>query len=480
MQPQSIHAQKKSIDFSPNARKAYQLIMQLRFKEAEQKIQNIRTSEPNNYVTYFLENYIDFFSAFIGETDADFDKMKANKNMRLSMIDKTDPSSPYFLYCKAEMQLQWALARLKFEEYTRAFFEIKAAYKDLNSNTKKFPNFILNKKSMGVLHAAIGTIPDEYRWGVSWLGGMDGTIDQGIRELESVIRYDRPFLFRDEAIVMYAFVQLHLNNDAENAWKVVSQAGLDTDNSPLACFALSNIAMRSGRNDVAINILMKRPGGSNYFPFHYLNFMLGMAKLHRLDPDADLYLKSYLRQFKGRNYIKEAYQKLAWSQLVEGNVAGYLMNNANIIKYGRAIVDEDKAALREANAGQMPNIDLLKARLLYDGNYYQRSYQLLNSKKESDFNSVQERLEYNYRMGRVLHSLSNEAAALNYYMITLEKGKKYPNYYACNAALNIGLIYEEKNNKAQARKYYNLCLSLSPSEYKSSLHQKAKAGLNRL
>jgi hypothetical protein len=128
--------------------------------------------------------------------------------------------------------------------------------------------------------------------------------------------------------------------------------------------------------------------------------MLGMAKLHRLDPDADLYLKSYLRQFKGRNYIKEAYQKLAWSQLVEGNVAGYLMNNANIIKYGRAIVDEDKAALREANAGQMPNIDLLKARLLYDGNYYQRSYQLLNSKKESDFNSVQERLEYNYRMGQ--------------------------------------------------------------------------------
>jgi hypothetical protein len=71
--------------------------------------------------------------------------------------------------------------------------------------------------------------------------------------------------------------------------------------------------------------------------------MLGMAKLHRLDPDADLYLKSYLRQFKGRNYIKEAYQKLAWSQLVEGNVAGYLMNNANIIKYGRAIVDEDKS-----------------------------------------------------------------------------------------------------------------------------------------
>jgi hypothetical protein len=67
MQPQSIHAQKKSIDFSPNARKAYQLIMQLRFKEAEQKIQVIRTSEPNNYVTYFLENYIDFFSAFIGE-----------------------------------------------------------------------------------------------------------------------------------------------------------------------------------------------------------------------------------------------------------------------------------------------------------------------------------------------------------------------------------------------------------------------------
>jgi hypothetical protein len=59
-------------------------------------------------------------------------------------------------------------------------------------------------------------------------------------------------------------------------------------------------------------------------------------------------------------------------------------------------------------------------------------------------------------------------------MITLEKGKKYPNYYACNAALNIGLIYEEKNNKAQARKYYNLCLSLSPSNTNQALHQRLK------
>jgi len=477
-----IYGHKKTIEFTPKARQAYSLIMQLRLDEAGESIRQLRLREPDNYVSYFLDNYIDFFKVFIGEREEDLKRMKDNKTTRLSMIAKTDPASPYLLYCKAEMQLQWALARLKFEEYTRAFFEIKSAYSDLQDNTKRFPDFVANKKSLGVLHAAIGTIPDEYKWGVSWLGGMSGTIDQGVRELESVIRYgnNHSFLFRDEAVVMYAFVMLHLNNDAERAWKIVSDSDLDPTSSPLACFALSNIAMRTGRNDIAISYLTKRPTGSKFYTFHYLNFMLGVAKLHRLDTDADLYLQSFIKTFKGRNYIKEAYQKLAWAQLIEGNISGYLMNNANILKYGRALVDEDKAALKEAKSAEIPDVTLLKARLLFDGGYFSRSYQVLTGTSEASFKNIKQKLEYNYRLGRVLHSMSNENAALKYYLITIQKGKNNPAYFACNAALNTGLIYEERNNYSLARKYYNLCLSLSPSEYKSSLHQKAKAGLSRL
>ena len=87
-----------------------------------------------------------------------------------------------------------------------------------------------------MLHAAIGTIPDEYKWGVSWIGGMKGTIDQGIGELEAVINYGNKneFLFKDESVVMYAFVMLHLNNKPEKAWQVISTSKIDPKTSPLA------------------------------------------------------------------------------------------------------------------------------------------------------------------------------------------------------------------------------------------------------
>ena len=119
---QSVTAQTKTITFTKDATTAYQLVMQLRLKEAQQMIDKVKKETPDNYVVYFLENYIDFFTIFIGENSADFKKLKENKDKRLEMIGKTDPRSPYYLYCKAEINLQWALVRLKFEEYTKAFF----------------------------------------------------------------------------------------------------------------------------------------------------------------------------------------------------------------------------------------------------------------------------------------------------------------------------------------------------------------------
>lgn len=479
---QSVTAQTKTITFTKDATTAYQLVMQLRLKEAQQMIDKVKKETPDNYVVYFLENYIDFFTIFIGENSADFKKLKENKDKRLEMIGKTDPRSPYYLYCKAEINLQWALVRLKFEEYTKAFFEVKSAYSDLQDNSRKFPGFVANKKSLGVLHAAIGTIPDEYKWGVSWIGGMKGTIDQGIGELEDVINYGKKneFLFKDEAVVMYAFVMLHLNNKPEKAWQVISTSKIDPKTSPLACFAISNIAIRTGRNELAIKYLTNRPKGTKYYPFFYLDFMLGVAKLHRLDGDAAEHLEIYIKNFKGRNYIKEAYQKLAWSYLADGNLNGYTLNMANVLKYGKDQLDEDKTAQKEAKGGISPHPLLLQARLLFDGGYLVRAYKLLNATDESYFKSVNDRLEYNYRKGRVAHSLKNYMEALQYYTQTIEKGRNSSSYFACNAALNVGLIYEAQNKTSLAKQYYNLCLSLQPSEYKSSLHQKAKAGLLRM
>lgn len=83
---------------------------------------------------------------------------------------------------------------------------------------------------------------------------------------------------------------------------------------------MSNIAIRTGRNDLAISYLTNRPSGPRYLPFYYLDFMLGSAKLHRLDRDANIYLEVYTKTSKAgiisRRHIKNS-PGMIWSTAIQ-------------------------------------------------------------------------------------------------------------------------------------------------------------------
>ena len=55
-----------------------------------------------------------------------------------------------------------------------------------------------------------------------------------------------------------------------------------------------------------------------------------------------------------------------------------------------------------------------------------------------------------------------------------------PYYFAANAALQLGIIYEKQADFKKAAEYYELAQSMENVEYKNSINQKAKAGLNRI
>jgi hypothetical protein len=400
----------------------------------------------------------------------------------LAAIAAGDASSPYYLYLQADIRLQWALVRLKFGETANAFTEVSKAYKLLRRNVQRFPDFMPNYKDMGVLHAMVGTIPEGYRWGIKLLSGLDGTIEQGCQELETVVAYaaKNDFVFANETAALYAYVLLHLANRSEEAWQTVIAARFRPQENLLHCFVMANVAMRTGRNDTAIRLLSQRPQGPEYKDFPYLDFMLGLAKLRRLDSDADKYFLRYLSRFGGQNFIKEAYQKLAWHALLNGKAQAYRQYMDACQRLGAEVVGGDKSAQKEAAGGLAPHRELLKARLLFDGAYFERAYRVLEKKNPQDFPIPRQQLEYAYRMGRILHGMKEYSKALFYYQRTIEVGRDAPYFFACNAALQSGLIYESLNSRAKAREYFNLCLAISPDEHRTGLHQQAKSGLARL
>lgn len=471
----------KYFDFSVAAKSAYQNALSLRLTEARATIELMKRNEPDNLMAIYVENYLDFVTIFANDNESEYRRLSNNMDKRLDKLSRGDRQSPYYLYTQAEIRLQWAVLRMRFSDFLSGASDVKQAYALLEQNQKKFPDFIANKKSLGLLHAMIGNIPDDYKWAVRGLGGMSGTTEQGLKELEEVLEYARnhEFIFEDEAVVTYSFLQLYLNNKPGIAWQTIKNSKLNPKTNPLASYALAMVAMRAEQNDEAIRILQNFPTGSMYHDLYHRNYLLGLAKLRRLDGDANQALELFLKQYKGVNGIKECYQKLAWFSLIQGNLNAYRNYINQVKQQGTDNSEPDKAALQEAKSTEMPDTRLIKARLLFDGGYYQRAYDLLKT-AAADYSSNRKlSLEYTYRVGRITHRMGKTIEAIRYYQQTVDNGANEPWYFACNAALQIGLLNEEKRDFQNARIAYQRCLSLHPSEYSNSLHAQAKAGLSR-
>ncbi|MBL0026183.1 MAG: tetratricopeptide repeat protein [Saprospiraceae bacterium] len=456
---------------------AFKDINSLKIKSGRKKLIMVRISDPGNALVYYVENYIDFYTLFIQEDESEYKLLLKNKELRLNKIKKSDSSSPYYLYCQAEIILQWATIKLKFGDRIDAALDVYEAYNLLKKNRDKFPDFVENNKSLSVIHAISESVPG---W-IKKIMGINGSVDMGTKEISILASkaFSEQSIFKEEIVAIYSYILFYANNKKEEAYQLFDKYQIDHKSNPLVTFLKATMAQKIGKNEEAIRILQERPQGPEYLPFYYLDFMYGKFKLYRLDRDADKYIVRFLDNFKGKHYIKEAWQKLAWSRVaVYNDTEGYKKYMNSCKMYGQTLIDEDVQAMREAKENQIPNTILLKARLLFDGGYYTKAQNLLIINGYKFANAIHDG-EYYYRLARVTDALKNYVDALDYYDLTIaasDPGK----YYACSAALNAGLICEQQQKFSRAKIYFEKCINLDPAGYTSSLHAKAKSGLSRV
>jgi hypothetical protein len=479
----SLFGQSGYFEFGPSIQKAYQSILELRLDAAGQEIAEAKQLQPSNLAPDLLENYLEVCKLYLHDDKELFKKWARNENSRANHImDHGAKEEPYRLYSLAEIHLQWAVLYLKYGQYLAGFNRIKKAHQYLLSNVKKFPAFVPNQKSLGLIHALLSTVPAEYKWIMKALAGLQGDMGLARFEMEQVILYSDKsfFLFRDETLVMYALLVANLDNDMASAWNIISKTKLTPEKSPLYAYILAHLAQKSYQNEQALRYLMIRPIGKQYYTSWFFEYTLGLCKLRKLDPDADLHLTKFVNHYKGSFFIKECYQKLAWFELLKNNPEGYHRYLQQARNLGTQILEEDQQAYREAVSGKVVNVDLVKARLLFDGGYFERSKRTIEALPFLQQPSSAEYVEAHYRLGRALHLLHQPGQAIPHYLTAADKGKILSSYFACAAYLYAGQCYETLYKKGEARQYYEKCIATKPKEYAAGLHQKAKAGLLRL
>lgn len=472
-------------ELNARLRAAYTEIIELRLENGRRLLQLEEQESPGNGLSVLYENYIDFLQAFITEEQVYFEKFKKLKSERIRKLEK-DPSnvqSPFHQYAVAEMIMQEAMLKIKFREYISAAQDIRKAYKMVEKNKAVFPTFLLNKKLSGFLHTLVGAVPREYHWLVE-LAGMEGTVPQGREELRSLyllLENSEWKMYRQEILFYLSNIHNSFFRNEDHAEDLLNWMRPYTERSTLMKYCYANVVMKMGRNDEALAMLTKPViNAGQAFPFPYLEYKTGLARLRKLDLRSNQNIDEFLRQSNGLNYQKSAYQKLAWIQYLAGRSASYEALMVQVRKVGAVNVDEDKEAENEAISGELPNRILLRSRLLFDGGYYSASLAEIAGQPIDSFPRYKDQLEVTYRLARIMHRMNNMEKAVRYYEQTIKNGSAVKFYFAANSALLLGNIYEENGDLERARSYYNLCLSFRGHEYQNSIDQKAQAGLDRL
>ncbi len=479
--PQSAMSTEFHYTLGEEQHNVYHTILQLELEEAQQLIDALKLSDPQNVSTYHLENYIDFFRVFIGEEREALEVFRTKKDGRLEWVERLS-SGPYKLFAKAEIQLQWALARAKFGEEIKAGWDINKAYRWLEQNQQQYPHFELNKKSLSMIHALVGSISGIKKTLMKLFTSLDGSVALGLSEIQQLYYSNQSAtrFFREEIVAIRALTALHIEADAEQAWQIIAHKEMDVmAKSPLLAFLRGSIAKNKGNTQEAIQQL-DRSYEQGQMLIAYNDLLLGTALLNALNPRAKTYLVRFLEHHKGRHYIKEAYQKLAWYELIlRENPNSYHNNMKKCLFAGHLEVGEDEMAYDEAKAGHIPNSRLLKARLLYDGGYYDASLRELELINENNL-PPSEGMELHYRKARCHQGMNQYDLAVHHFAHVVKSDYADQDYIRCNAALQMGLIYKTQSKRALAQKMLQTALTIHPSAHKKSLHQKALMWLQRL
>ncbi|MFM9051248.1 MAG: hypothetical protein ACKOKF_02870 [Bacteroidota bacterium] len=477
---QQVHAADFQFRKDDRISRAHGLIYELRFSEARRLLSQVRSDHPTDLSAELEEMTILFLEAFITEDLQRFSDFEKKADRFLDDVADAQ-AAPEKGMASAAVYLQWSVLEARNDEYLEAAWHLRQSNVAATDNQIEYPGFVPDDAVYGVLQCILGAVPPEYEWLLSVIG-MQGSLQKGKSILQGFLKQTEKSdytMYHSEALFFLSHLQTTLYADTEPDPYLMSCLGRDALSNDLLLQAYTGILLRNEGNDEVVRLLQSHTVKAGVFPLPGLKYRLGMARLRKFDRACIADFRSYIRLSNGKSLCKSSYQKIAWMRLIENDMTGYKTAMSDCIRYGESKVDEDKAALQEAEKGPVPDRDLLKARLAFDAGYYAVALQTAKATDPALLSSVSG-LERTYRIARIHQAMGQDDLAIAGFMKAVKSVDKSGSHYPANSAFQLGIIFEKRRQPDSARTYYKLCLSMPDHAYKNSIDQKAKAALVRV
>ncbi|MBN2215571.1 MAG: tetratricopeptide repeat-containing protein [Bacteroidales bacterium] len=458
---------------------AFQNILSLRFDEASLNIGKSKEINPENPCSVFLENLQDFLRCVIDGDDASYQEYKATNAKRTGMLNSH--AGNVALYYKAEMNFHSFLLAMYHQENLYALRKLILAWNQLNHFLKQADNPAEGRKLRGMMLVVFSAIPDEIEW-MSSLAGIRSNFDEGITMLEKNLQTHKPgspeFI---ESVIIITYLKNIIKQDYQASFNRLGKLPAEYLENPLYRLIYIISASKSRHNDEVIRIAQTYHQDPHEHHVCYFDYLYGSALLNRMDRNAEIALQKYVECTLSDIYLKSAYRKLAWNYLIHSDTSSFERFRKLVLETGSQVADVDRQAYHECALPGIPNTDLLKARLLFDGGYYRQAKSLLLKKATREgLQNAYQQTEYAYRLARIYHQNNETGKAARLYRFTFENGMKHPVYYAACSALQLGNIYEQLGDFRKAKSYYLKVLRTSEKSYGYRFRHSAREGIRRL
>lgn len=458
---------------------AYHDVLMLKLDDARARLSEVDPSPFNLPLYLYTENLTEILELLLTEDKTLYAAQKINEKQRLKKLQALPDDNPYKGFCIAEIKLQWAFVKLKFGEAVTATWSLAQAYKTIQGNAQRFPDFVPNKKTLGLLNSVFGAVPQQYHWLLGILGLKGSTVD-GRAQLSAIAESHN--LFALEAKIMLHLIDVYLMEGGKPAHASFRHLTTNAPKNKLILYLYAMLSIKTNEAEEALTTLEAIDTLSgHYLPIPMSDYLKGEIYLQKGKYDKSIAcFTQFLSEYKGDNFVKDSYYKMFLSEWLAGNEnrARHYFELAK--KSGTASAEADKYAARQLSAKVWPERTILKIRLATDGGYYKHAEALINAHTAAHFEAYHDQVEFVYRKARLLDKQGKIDEALRFYRETIEKSGTNPWYFAPNAALQLGYLYLQKGESELAKSYFEKAMSYDGHEYKNSIDYKAKIALQQM
>ena len=468
----------KSEALTTNSRRAYVEVLKLRLDAARALLRPELASTPPAPAPLLVADCADFVELLITQDAGRYDALTEAQEAHLDALDDA-PASALRDYVRAEITLHLGLSQLLFKHLVVGGYHLRSGYHQMQDVVKHYPNFLPARKTLGVCEFAIGSLPEGYHWLLRLLG-LTANLDTGLQRLAQAAA--QPQDFQLESQIFLALIRESYYKKPTEALRLAEQLTTQQPDNLLFAYLRTSVEKRQHHGAAALAAYRARPVGPGYLPTAYLHHMAADLLLYRGEYAAsERENLTFLREFRGQHYRKDAAFKLYLAAWLGGQPAAAAKYRALINQPGPADVEEDVYAQHYYQEATTLNPVLTKARLQSDGGYDQEALNTLRAFHATPATLWRDRIEAPYRRARAYQGLGRLDSAWFYFEQTQsEAGPKAPYYYAPQAALQQGYMAQSVGNKPVARRYFQRALHYPWHEYKNSTDAKAKLALREL